>query len=366
MSGACLVGIATASITSNVAGNAVDLGIAPSAEPRAAQLGAIEGGFNVLIVGTDNDAVQGDAFGVRDGTLNDVTILLHVSADHRSATVISFPRDLVLDRPACTDPETGEVTEATADVPLNSAFEAGGLSCVNDTVQQFTGLTVPYAGWVSFNGVIEMSNAVGGVPICLTGPIRDTDSGLDLPAGTSNVSGATALAFLRTRHGVGDESDLSRISSQQQYLASLMRTVRSADTLSNVPALYGLAQAVSSNVHLSTTLTNPSTMISLALALKDVDLAQMVFVQYPALDDPDRPGKVVPDTVLGGELMAKVLNDEPVVLASTPAEEQPAPPVEGGTSAPAPTDPAAAEPAPEPLDAPGQTAAEETCAVPSE
>ncbi|TDX78921.1 LytR family transcriptional attenuator [Rathayibacter sp. PhB151] len=366
VSGACLVGIATASITSNVAGNAVELGIAPSAEPRAVQLGAIEGGFNVLIVGTDNDAVQGDAFGVRDGTLNDVTILLHVSADHRSATVISFPRDLVLDRPACTDPETGEVTEATADVPLNSAFGAGGLSCVNDTVQQFTGLTVPYAGWVSFNGVIEMSNAVGGVPICLTGPIRDTDSGLDLPAGTSTVSGATALAFLRTRHGVGDESDLSRISSQQQYLASLMRTVRSADTLSNVPALYGLAQAVSSNVHLSTTLTNPSTMISLALALEDVDLAQMVFVQYPALDDPDRPGKVVPDTVLGGELMARVLNDEPVVLASTPAEEQPAPPVEAGASAPAATDPAAAQPAPEPLDAPGQTAAEETCAVPSE
>ncbi|MWV48093.1 LytR family transcriptional regulator [Rathayibacter sp. VKM Ac-2803] len=273
VSGSSLVAIATASISRNVTDNAVDLGVAPAEEPEAPQLGAIEGGFNVLVVGTDNDATQGDQFGERDDTLNDVNILLHVSADHRSATVISFPRDLILDRPECTDPETGTVTEAESGVPLNSAFQYGGLACVNDTVQQFTGLTVPYAGWVSFNGVIEMSNAVGGVPICLAGPILDTDSGLDLPAGTSTVSGATALAFLRTRHGVGDGSDLSRISSQQQYLASLMRTVRSADTLSNFPAMYGLAQAASSNVHLSTTMTSPATMISLALALKDVDLS---------------------------------------------------------------------------------------------
>ncbi|WKK72373.1 LCP family protein [Rathayibacter oskolensis] len=161
VSGTSLVAIASASISRNVTENAVELGIAPSAEPEAVQLGAIEGGFNVLIVGTDNDAVQGDRFGVRDATLNDVNILLHVSADHRSATVISFPRDLILDRPECTDPETGTVTEADGSVPLNSTFEYGGLACVNDTLQQFTGLTVPYAGWVSFNGVIEMSNAVG-------------------------------------------------------------------------------------------------------------------------------------------------------------------------------------------------------------
>ncbi|PPF26831.1 MULTISPECIES: LCP family protein [unclassified Rathayibacter] len=360
VSATSLVAIATVSISRNVADNAVDLGVAPPTAGNV-QMGAVEGGFDVLVVGTDNDATQGDSFGVRDDTLNDVNILLHVSADHRSATVISFPRDLILDRPACTDPETGVVTEAAAGVPLNSAFQYGGLACVNDTLQQFTGLTVPYAGWVSFNGVIEMSNAVGGVPICLTGPILDTDSGLDLPAGTSTVSGSMALSFLRSRHGVGDQSDLSRISSQQQYLASLMRTVRSADTLSNIPALYGLAQATSSNVHLSTSLTSPATMISLALALKDVDLSKMVFVQYPALDDPDYPGKVVPNAEVGAELMNRVLNDQPVTLASdAPAEEAPAAeaPADGGA---APTDPA-----PVAVDAPGQTAAEETCAVPSD
>ncbi|MWV48092.1 hypothetical protein GRS96_02230 [Rathayibacter sp. VKM Ac-2803] len=86
----------------------------------------------------------------------------------------------------------------------------------------------------------------------------------------------------------------------------------------------------------------------------------MVFVQYPALDDPDYPGKVVPDTVLGAELMARVLSDEPVTLESA-AEEVPV-----ATEAPVAEEPAAGTPAPEPLSAPGQTAAEETCAVPSE
>lgn len=374
VSGTSLVAIAASSISRNVAGNAVDLGVAAGEEPAAVQLGAIDGGFSVLVVGTDNDAAQGDRFGVRDATLNDVNILLHVSADHSSATVISFPRDLIVDRPECTDQETGVVSAAETGVSLNTAFAHGGLACVNDTLQAFTGLSVPYAGWVSFNGVIEMSNAVGGVPICLTGPILDTDSGLDLPAGTTTVSGATALAFLRTRHGVGDESDLARISSQQQYLASLMRTVRSADTLSNVPALYGLAQAASSNLHLSTTMTDPSTMISLALSLKDIDLSRMVFVQYPgSTEDPDFPGKVVPDPVLGAELMGKVLADEPFTVAATPAQEEAAP-VETAPAAPAPDGEAPVEEAPveEETSAPdtieglpGQTADQETCAVPS-
>ncbi|MBF4461122.1 MULTISPECIES: LCP family protein [unclassified Rathayibacter] len=310
VSGTSLVAIAAANIGGNVADNAVDLGVVPT--NQAPQLGAIEGAFTVLVVGTDNDAAQGDQYGAREGVRNDVTIVLHVSADHSSATVVSFPRDLIVDRPECTDPETGVVSEAETDVSLNTAFENGGLACVNNTIQQFTGLSIPYAGWVSFNGVIALSNAVGGVPICLTGPILDTDSGLDLPAGTTTVSGSMALAFLRSRHGVGDESDLARISSQQQYLASLMRTMRSSDTLSDIPTLYGLAQAASSNVHLSTSLTSPATMISLALALKDIDLARMVCPRrlprrsrHPARPQPTKrarcPRSEPPARASGGE-----------------------------------------------------------------
>lgn len=365
--------IAAASIGRTVAENAVDLdvGAALSASAAPPPVGEVEGGFDLLVVGADNDAAQGDEYGGRDATLNDVNILLHVARDHRSAVVVSLPRDLLVDRPDCTDPETGVVTAGEGDVPLNSTFSVGGLACVNRSVEQLTGLDIPYAGWISFQGVIEMSDAVGGVDICLTGAVRDTDSGLDLPAGTSTVSGATALAFLRTRHGVGDGSDLARISSQQQFLSSLMRKVKSSGTLSDAGALYGLAHAASHAMHLSTSMTEPRTLIGLALALKDVELDRLVFVQYPgSTGDPDFPGKVVPDPALGPDLMAKVRDDVPftpaapqgVEVAESGAEESPAVP-EG--AAPAAT--GAVAPVADPLPGiTGQKASDRTCAEPAE
>ncbi len=84
-----------------------------------------------------------------------------------------------------------------------------------DTVENLTGLSIPYAGLITFDGVIEMSNALGGVDVCVAEPINDTYTGLHLTAGSHNLEGSDALAFLRTRHGVGDGSDLARISSSR-------------------------------------------------------------------------------------------------------------------------------------------------------
>ncbi|MCU1482114.1 MAG: hypothetical protein JWQ19_2900 [Subtercola sp.] len=389
VSGASVAAIAVTSIANQVTANSIDI----SGGQSQPHVGAFVGGFNVLIVGTDNDASQGDAFGERDATLNDVNILLHISADQKSGVVVSLPRDLIVDHPKCADPGTGEVFDATYNQALNTGYERGGLACITSTVANLTGLEIPYAGLISFNGVIEMTNAVGGVPICLNEPITDTDSGLDLPAGTTVVKGADALAFLRTRHGVGDGSDLARISSQQQYLSSLVRTLKSANTLTDVTKLYGLAQAAASNIKLSTSLASLDSMVSLALALKDVDLNQLVFVQYPGTtNDPDYPGKVVPTTSVADELFAKIKADEPFTLdanATGPGSSI----VDGGTATPTPgatdgsTDgatpapDASGSPPPSPSDAgaspgttppstapavidgvTGQTAAQQTCA----
>ncbi|MEF2977134.1 LCP family protein [Subtercola sp. YIM 133946] len=382
VSGVSVAAIALTSIASQVSANSIDISGGTASQPH---VGAFVGGFNVLIVGTDNDASQGDAFGERDATLNDVNILLHVSADQKSGVVVSFPRDLIVDHPQCTDPTTGEEFDATYNQPLNTGFERGGLACITSTIENLTGLDVPYAGLISFNGVIEMTNAVGGVPVCLNEPIVDTDSGLDLPAGTTVISGSDALAFLRTRHGVGDGSDLARISSQQQYLSSLVRTLKSANTLTDVTKLYGLAQAAAENIKLSTSLASLDSMVSLALALKDVDLNKLVFVQYPGTtNDPDYPGKVVPTTSTADELFAKIKADEPFTLdagATGPGSSV----VDGSTGAATdaatdtPTDPATGAPdasgsatttptdgsttGPDVIDGvTGQTAAQQTCA----
>jgi LCP family protein required for cell wall assembly len=373
---------AITNIASQVSANAVDISGGGDTPVPPPVLGAFEGGFNLLVVGTDNDPNQSvDAFGERDATLNDVNILLHVSADHKNAVVVSFPRDLVIPHPQCTDPETGDVYDAMSAQPLNEAYSRGGLACVNATIENLTGLDINYAAATSFNGVIEMTNAVGGVPVCLVEPIFDSDSGLDLPAGTSVIEGQMALAFLRNRHGVGDGSDLARISSQQQYLSSMVRTLKSANTLTDITKLYGLASAAASNIKLSTSLSSLDSMVSLALTLKDVDLNNMVFVQYPVTAWSEDPNKVEPVQYLADQLFTKVQNDEPFALPADAAGTG-STVVDDGTATATPTDPSTDPSAGTATDAPstgvpstdvatapevidglkGQTAAEQTCA----
>jgi len=277
-------------------------------------IAAMQGAFNVLLAGSDS----GDgnkAYGKRGEDLNDVTMLMHVSADHQHITVVSFPRDMLTPIPACPDPDGGNYS-AMSSQKINVTLTYGGLPCTVLTVEQLTGLSIPYAALIQFDGVVSMSNAVGGVPVCLSGPIKDRYTGLNLPAGTSTIKGKQALAFLRTRHGVGDGSDLGRISNQQVFLSSLVRTIKSANTLSNPVKVYSLAKAAASNMQLSTSLSSVQTMASMAVALKGADLSNIVFVQFPT-NYVDGGGAVKPDASGARALLTALQNDEAVQVTGT-------------------------------------------------
>lgn len=327
---------------------------------------ALNGAFNVLLVGADNAPGQKHFGAAREGTLNDVNILIHVSADHSKATVVSLPRDLVIAHPQCTDPKTNQVFSAMAAQPLNVAYARGGLGCVVATVENLTGLNIPYAALFSFEGTVKMADAVGGVPICVNKAIDDPDSGLQLKKGVTVVKGRTALAYLRSRHGVGDGSDLSRIASQQAYMSSLMRTMTSAGTLSNPAKLYGLASAAADSITLSESLADPDTMVQMAVAVKSVGLNHMVFVQYPVAEDPYNPNKVVPATALAATLIQRVQQDQPIGLdkdalgLSTKLQK-----AKAAAAAKASPSPSASATAGSDVIAGlrGQTAAEQTCSV---
>ncbi|WP_434769572.1 LCP family protein [Curtobacterium flaccumfaciens] len=331
---------------------------APQAQGGAKPLSAFTGGFNMLVVGTDNDPDQSAAFGERDATLNDVNILLHVSADHTNATAVSIPRDLVTPIPACKKTDGTGTAPAMAAQPINTSFGEGGLNCVTQTVAGLTGLDIQYSAAVSFKGVIEMSNAIGGVPVCVAQPITDSYTGLNLPAGTSTLQGDEALAFLRTRHGVGDGSDLGRISSQQVFLSSLLRTVKSNDTLGSPARLYKLARASASNMQLSQSLNDIGTMVQMGLALRDLPLAQVNFVQYPGTTGGTGvyEGKVEPTTYLADRLFAKIKADQSFSLGADST---------GIGSETSPTQPNAAPSSPAAAPAPATPATPATPAAPS-
>mgnify|MGYP000007269855 FL=1 len=340
------------------------------------QIGAIEGGFNILIVGTDTRVGQGGIGGSEEETssvLNDVNMLLHVSQDQTNATAISFPRDMVVGIPECAW-EDGSGTKGYSTEPINTALYYGGLPCVVQTVELLTGLPIQFAGMISFQGVIDMSNAIGGVDVCVNGPVVDPYSGINLPAaGTYTLQGFDALAFLRSRKGVGDGSDLTRISSQQVFLSSLVRTLKSSETLGDVKKVYNLANSAIGSMVLSSSLADVSTMASIALALKDIPLERVTFVQYPGRTGGTGiySGKVQPQESLGDALMAQIASDQPFLLEAAG---------DGRGSELNPNAPVPVAPDPTATDAPtvapidntglpvvegirGQTAADYTCSI---
>ncbi len=336
------------------------------------QVGSIAGSVNLLLAGTDSRTGQAgfqdkaDLEGSSGAGNNDVTMVLHISADHQHATIVSIPRDLLVSVPACPR-ANGGVTPATSMAMFNSTLSRGGLGCTVLAAEQLTGLTIQYAAEISFDGVIGMSDAVGGVSVCLATPINDKYVGLNLPAGEQNLVGADALAFLRSRHGVGDGSDLGRISDQQLFLSALMRKIASAGVLGNPITLYSLAKTALKNMEFSDTLAQPTTMVAIAIALKNISLSNIVFVQYPTKSNPAYPGRVVPeepaDSILDGALDA----DRPLLLSGKLGRATIAAPgstpTPTGTSTPTPTATPSADGAVAlPADVTGQTAEQQTCA----
>lgn len=375
VSTACVVGIAVWDVSSSVRKSVHLVDAHGSPIPK---IDSLDGEINVLLAGSDSGGGNA-AYGPRQENLNDVTMLLHVSADHSRATVVSFPRDMFVTIPSCpSSTPGGNAHGAMSYQKINTSLSYGGLPCTVLTVEKLTGMTIPYAALIQFDGVIEMSNAVGGVPVCVAGDIKDPYTGLDVHAGRNVLQGAQALAFLRTRHGVGDGSDLGRISNQQVFLSSLVRTIKSADTLANPAKVYALAKAAASNMTLSDSL-NVSTLASIAVALKNIDLDSVVFVQYPnhyvdngvapsedaaqALFDAlqnDRPISLTGGTGIGSELKTPAPSPGPATTAPS-AESTPTP---EGTKTPGPTPGSTSGAVELPSDVQGQTASEHTCSRP--
>lgn len=360
-----VAGVVFNSLSSQVQANVVQISETEGPPP---EIGAIEGGFNILIVGTDTRLGQGGIGGSEEevtSALNDVNILLHVSQDQTNATAVSFPRDLVVGIPECPD-ENGD-TKYYSTEPLNTALYYGGLQCVVMTIELLTGLPIQFAGMIDFVGVINMSDAIGGVDVCVTGPVLDEDAGIFIEsAGTHTLLGPTALAFLRSRKGVGDGSDLGRISSQQVFLSSMVRKITADGTLSDPKKVFALATAAVQNLRLSPGLADPYTLASIALAVKDIPLERITFVQYPGTTGGEGvySGKVQPVQWAADALFDQIASDQPFVLEGVGdnrgSTADPNAPVDAEQSTEAPVDNTGVAVV---SGVSGQTAADYTCSI---
>lgn len=280
-------------------------------------IGSYEGGFNVLLVGSDRCEDDSGCGGRGSANLNDVTILVHVAEDQTNAVAVSFPRDLVVPIPSCPREDGKGNSGAMSGQPINVTLYYGGLPCTVLTVEELTGLDIPFAGLITFSGVVNMSTAIGGVTVCTTGPVVDRYSGINLPrAGEWPLQGKKALAFLRSRHGVGDGSDLGRISSQQVFMSAMARQLTSDGVLKDPAKLFSLATTATRSMQLSSSMKNVTTLASMARVFANMDLANVKFVQYPSTTGVGGiyTGKVAPIQHKAEELFDLIRADTPFEL----------------------------------------------------
>ena len=225
---------------------------------------------NILMVGLDTRTdAQGNPLpqdilnqlhaGAADdgGDTTDTMLVIHIPAGGGAASAISIPRDSYVQ--LANDYGKHKINSAYsrakndaystlskqgltgADLETKSAESAAKESI--QTVEQLTGLSITHYAAVNLAGFYYISQAVGGVPVCLVAPVKDSFSGANFQAGQQTVEGASALAFVRQRHNLPN-GDLDRIKRQQAFMSSMAKTVLSAGTLANPGKLNDLIAAV--------------------------------------------------------------------------------------------------------------------------
>ncbi|MFC8495115.1 LCP family protein [Streptomyces sp. NPDC057235] len=274
--------------------------------------------FNVLIIGTDKRTGAGNS-GYGDANSPghaDTTILFHVAKDRTNATALSIPRDLMTTIPECQtrQPDGTILTipgqrKARFNVSLGQDGRDPG--CTMRTVKELTGVDVDHFMMVDFNAVKELTSAVGGVKVCVEKPVDDPKSHLKLPAGESLIEGEQALAFVRTRSSFGNKSDLDRIKVQQQFLGSMIRQMKSDETLTSPTKLLNLAEAATKALTVDKGIGSLAKLQGLAGELSGIDAKNIAFTTLPVIDNPDepKPVTVVPHPTLAPQLFAVLQSD---------------------------------------------------------
>jgi len=260
---------------------------------------------DILLVGLDSrtdaqgNALAADALsrlhaGSNEGELTDTMILVRIPNDGRRAVAISLPRDLYVTLP-----------EGYGKHKLNSAFAraknttaqrlaeqgldparvraeslAAGRKLLLEAVRDLTGVGIDHYAEINLLGFSLLTDAVGGVEVCLRAPVRDRFSGANFPAGPQLISGPEALAFVRQRHGL-PRGDLDRIVRQQAYLASLASKVLSAGTLANPRRIRHLINATQQSL----VLDEGFDVLEFATRMQGMTAGNMVFETVPVVGD---------------------------------------------------------------------------------
>ncbi len=281
--------------------------------------------ITLLVSGVDSRYNQDDAgYGSVEelSTIqSDTTMVVRISADRSTVTVVSIPRDLITRIPPCI---TQYGTSYAYEGMFNSAFStgavtndlAGGVACTKATVEEMTGLSIDAFVVVDFAGFKGMIDALDGVWFDVPEPMYDDYSGLNVAAGCQKFDAYTALAFARARHNVGDGSDISRIGRQQKLVSAMLREVLSKNFVTDLPALLAFLQAAIASLTVSPNLADIKGDAGFLLSLLNIDRAQIRFVTLPWYPSPLDPNRVLAIEPSASHLWFALANDAPLPIGT--------------------------------------------------
>ncbi|GAA3144070.1 LCP family protein [Streptomyces echinatus] len=256
------------------------------------------GSLNILVLGSDSrDGTANAELGGGDdtsGARSDTAMVVHVDAGRTTATVVSIPRDTLVTRPSCPLASGGTAAPAHGAM-FNSAYSVGGPVCAVKTAESLTGVRMDHYLEIDFSGFARLVDALGGVDVTTGQDIDDDKSHLHLEAGTHHLDGKRALALARTRHGIGDGSDLGRIGLQQTLVKALLERIGDAGLLTDPARLYQAADAVTAGLTTDTGLDSLGELIGLGRSLRGLTADRMRTVTMPVVTAPSDPNRVIPE-----------------------------------------------------------------------
>ena len=232
--------------------------------------------------------------GDNEGELTDTMILVRIPNDGQHAVAISLPRDLYVELPdgygkhklnsafARARNATAQrlVAQGADPATVRTESVAAGRKLLLQAVKDLTGVGIDHYAEINLLGFSLLTDAVGGVQVCLKAPVHDRFSGANFPAGPQLISGPDALAFVRQRHGL-PRGDLDRIVRQQAYMASLAHKVLTAGTLANPSRINQLINATQQSL----VLDDGFDVLDFAARIQGLAAGNVVFETVPVLGD---------------------------------------------------------------------------------
>lgn len=278
----------------------------PSAGASASAAPLPSEALNILVLGSDsrsgkrNRALGG---GSSEGARSDTAMVVHLDAGRTKATIVSIPRDTLVTRPSCPLPDRGSTAEASG-VMFNTAYSVGGPVCAVKTVESMTNVRMDHYLEIDFAGFADLVDALGGVTVTTDEDIHDDDSHLDLSAGEHHLDGTKALGLARTRHGIGDGSDLGRIGLQQRLVRALLQQISSTNLLTSPAKLYKVADVATAGLTTDTGLNSLSKLMSLGQSLQGLSADELTTVMMPVVTAASDANRVVAQQPEAAELWA--------------------------------------------------------------